>query len=431
MSHNRVGYRQLIRQNSNFRNLWFGQIISFLGDWFNLIASASLIGQLSSSGLAIGGLFVVRMLAPFLVSPLAGVIADRYNRKRILFVADILRAVVVLGFLLVREPQHLWLLYTLTALQLAISGFFQPARNAILPDIVSPRELGTANALSSATWSVMLAFGAALGGLVAGMWGNQPAFIIDSITFILSAIFISRIAYQVPEALQQADKTLRAALTQYIDGLRYLWSHADILFIALHKSANALFVSSGYQVIQVKIAEEIFVWGQGGNYSLGAMFAAAGIGTGLGPILIRRFTGDDEGKMRRALLLGYGLAAVGLAVSAPLVNFYWVLLGTILRGIGGGITWVFSTQLLLQLLPNEMRGRVFSSEFAIFTLMSAAAAGGVGGALDSPLGITGTLFAMAGLTLIPLLLWAVWLRLRLSRGVPAGSETVKQHYPDS
>ena len=92
---------------------------------------------------------------------------------------------------------------------------------------------------------------------------------------------------------------------------------------------------------------------------------------------------------------------------------------------------MFSTQLLLQLLPNEMRGRVFSSEFAIFTLMSAAAAGGVGGALDSPLGITGTLFAMAGLTLIPLLLWAVWLRLRLSRGVPAGSETVKQHYPDS
>lgn len=409
MNQPKVGYRQLISQNSNFRNLWFGQIISFLGDWFNLIASASLISQLSDSGLAIGGLFVVRMLAPFLVSPVAGVIADRYNRKWVLFTADAIRAVIVLGFLLVRQPSHLWLLYTLTALQLAISGFFQPARNAILPDIVSPQELGAANALSAATWSVMLAFGAALGGIVAGVWGNRPAFVIDSATFVLSAVFIARINYQLPEALKNADKTLRAALTQYVDGLRYLWNHADILFIAMHKSANALFVSSGYQVIQVKIAEEVFVWGQGGNFSLGAFFAAAGLGTGLGPILIRRFTGDDETKMRRGILLGYGLAAVGLAVSAPLTSFYTVLLGTVLRGIGGGITWVFSTQLLLQLLPNEMRGRVFSSEFAIFTLMSAVAAGGVGGALDSRLGIQGTLFAMAGLTMIPLLLWAIWL----------------------
>lgn len=410
MNQNKVGYRQLVRHNRNFRNLWFGQIISFLGDWFNLIASASLISQLSDSGLAIGGLFVVRMLAPFLVSPIAGVAADRYNRKSLLFTADILRAFIVLGFLLVRQPSHLWLLYTLTALQLAVSGFFQPARNAILPDIVSPQELGTANALSAATWSVMLAFGAALGGLVAGMWGNQPAFIIDAITFILSALFISRISYQLPEALRLADKTLQSALAQYVDGLRYLWNHADILFIAMHKSANALFVSSGFQVIQVKIAEEIFVWGQGGNFSLGAMFTAAGIGTGLGPIVARWFTGDDATKMRRGIVAGYGLAALGLALTAPLLNFNTVLLGTVLRGVGGGITWVFSTQLLLQLLPNEMRGRVFSSEFAIFTLMSALGAGSVGGALDSPLGVGGTLLVMAVLTVIPLLLWAGWLR---------------------
>ena len=410
-----VGYGQLLRTNRNFRNLWFGQIVSFLGDWFNLIASASLIGELTESGLAIGGLFVVRMLAPFLVSPLAGVAADRYNRKWILVTADLIRAVVVLGFLLVREPQHLWLLYGLTAVQLGISGFFQPARNAILPDIVSDAELGAANALSSATWSVMLAFGAALGGFVAGLWGNQPAFIIDSGTFLLSAFFIGRVGYEMPEALKKAEKTLRAGLVQYVDGLRYLVNHADILFIAMHKSANALFISAGFQVVQVKIAEDIFVYGAGGNWGLGTLYAVTGIGTGLGPIVLRRFTGDDETWLRRGILLGYLMGGLGLLVAAPLLNFGSVLLGGMLRGIGGGITWVFSTQLLLKLLPNEMRGRVFSSEFAIFTLLSATAAGVVGRGIDTPLGISGVLFTMASLAFIPLLLWAVWIFLARPR----------------
>ena len=118
-----VGYGELIRGNANFRYLWIGQIISLLGDWFNLIASASLIAMLTRSGFAIGSLFIVRMLAPFLVSPLAGVVADRYNRKQILIVADIVRGVAVFGFLLVREPGDVWLLYTLTAIQMGISSF--------------------------------------------------------------------------------------------------------------------------------------------------------------------------------------------------------------------------------------------------------------------------------------------------------------------
>ncbi len=137
-NHNRAaGYSELIRGNADFRNLWYGQIVSLFGDWFNLIASASLVGQLTGSGLAIGGLFVVRMLAPFLISPLAGVAADRYNRKKLLILTDVLRAVAVLGFLFVRTPEQVWMLYALTAVQLAMTGVFFPTRNAILPDIVT------------------------------------------------------------------------------------------------------------------------------------------------------------------------------------------------------------------------------------------------------------------------------------------------------
>lgn len=401
-----AGYMELVRGNRAFRQLWFGQIVSLLGDWFNLIASASLVAELTQSGLAVGGLFVVRMLAPFLMSPIAGVVADRYNRKRILVATDVSRAVVVLGFLLVNEPSQVWLLYVLTAVQLGISGFFFPTRNAILPDIVSDRELGAANALSSATWSVMLALGAALGGLASGTWGNRPAFVIDSFTFILSAFFIFQLPYKTPDVLDQADKTVAAAMRQYAAGLRYLRQHVDILLITLLKASVALLVSSGFQVIQVSIAEQIFVIGKGGGISLGLMYAVVGVGTGISPIIARRFTGDDDRSLRIAIGVGYGSAALGLWIVSLLSNFPLVLFGTLFRGVGNGLVWVFSTQLLLQLVPNKVRGRVFATEFAFFTLMSATGAAVTGRALDTSLGIAGVLRSMAALTLIPGALWA-------------------------
>ena len=403
------GYLALVRSNRNFRYLWFGQIVSLLGDWFNLIASASLIGLLTQSGVAVGALFVVRMLAPFLVSPFAGVAADRYNRKHLLILADIGRAITVLGFLVVREPEQVWLLYALTAVQLAMSGFFYPTRNAILPDLVVSHNLGTANALSAATWSVMLAFGAALGGIVAGQFGLYPAFIIDALSFLLSAVLIARIAYHHQPSLASADKSVGAAIRQYFDGLRYLRRHKDNLAIALHKGAFALAVSGADSVIQLAIAERVFVIGEGGGTGLGILYATLGVGTGIGPILARRFSGDKDRSLRIAIAVSYGLASLGLLLMATLSNFGILLVGTTIRGIGGGIVWVFATQLLLQRVPDRVRGRVFSTEFAIFTLMSATGSAGGGWLLDnSGLGIPGLLRLMAGLVLIPGALWVLW-----------------------
>ncbi|HRW08911.1 MAG TPA: MFS transporter [Caldilineaceae bacterium] len=407
----KVGYWQLVAANANFRNLWFGQIVSLLGDWFNLIASAALIGQLTQSGLAVGTLFVVRTLAPFLLSPVAGVAADRYNRKHILIAADLTRAVVVFGFLFVRDPGDVWLLYTLTAVQLGLSAFFFPARNAILPDITAPEEVGAANALSSATWSVMLALGAALGGLVSGTWGIYPAFVIDGITFLLSAYFIARVVLTHRPHEGAGDKSILAAFNQYADGLRYLHQNIDIFVITVHKAINALFLSYGFQVVQVAIAQEIFVYGKEGGLSLGAMFAIAGVGTGIGPIIIRYFTGDDGPQLRWAIAGGYLIGGVGLLLTAPLSSFGMVLFGTALRSFGGGMVWVFSTQLLLQAVPGSVRGRVFATEFMFFYLGSAIASTVVGGALDL-LSISGVIWWMAGLSLLPVLFWSGWLMRR-------------------
>jgi MFS family permease len=408
-----VGYLELVRRNRNFRFLWTGQVVSLFGDWFDLIASAALISNLTHSGLAVGSLFVVRMMAPFLISPLAGVLADRYNRKKLLIIADILRGIIVLGFLLVRTEQQAWLLYVITAIQLAFSGIFFPARNAIIPDIVSRRELGAANAISSTTWSVMLALGAAMGGIVAGEWGIYPAFVVDSVSFLCSAFFISHIHYtydkQILAETQGGERQLKAAFRQYVDGLKYLRGHKDIFAVTLHKSAVSLLVSGAFQVIQVALAQRIFVIGENGGTSLGLLYAVAGIGTGVGPILARIFTGDRDRALRLALTLSYAIGVVGLAISAPLLSFALVLFGTFVRSLGGGINWTFSTQLLLEWVPDGMRGRVFSSEFAMFTLASAISSAAGGWMLDNTnLGISGMLWLMAGALIVPGVLWQAW-----------------------
>ncbi|MCY3776041.1 MAG: MFS transporter [Candidatus Aminicenantes bacterium] len=412
----RTGYWELVRGNASFRYLWFGQIVSLLGDWFNLIASAALLAQLTGSGFAIGGLFAVRMLAPFLISPLAGVIADRCNRKYILILSDLFRAVTVLGFLLVREPQDVWMLYALTAIQLALGGFFFPARNAILPDIVSARELGTANAINATTWSVMLAFGAALGGLAAGIWGIYPAFIIDAVSFVVSAVILLGVKYRkTPDTAASGRGLFETAVVQYLEGLGYLRNNRDILVTALHKGVTALVFSQGYQVVKVVIGRSLFPLGEAGGISLGLLFSAAGLGTGIGPIAARLWTADRPDRLRLALFVGYFLCALGLGISSLLINLETVLLGSLWAGIGGGIIWVFSTQLLLQSVPGQVRGRVFATEYAIFTLLSTFGVTAIGFALDSSLKVSEILAGMCALTLVPGGLWRIWLWRRARR----------------
>lgn len=397
-----VGYFELLQSNSNFRWLWAGQVVSLLGDWFNIIASAILIRNLTESGLALGVLFTIRMLAPFFVAPIAGICADRYNRKHLLIISDIARALIAFGFIFVKDESDIWLLYLLTTLLFAVSGFFSPARSAILPDVTSRRELGTANALSATTWSVMLALGAALGGFTAGVFGVHTAFIIDGFTFFVSAVLLLQI--KLPNISESESEVGRRSK---FSALGYMSRRPDIFFIALHKAAIALLLSSGFMVAQVEIAKSHFVIGKGGAISLGLMYCMNGIGSGIGPIVARYWTGDRDKPLRRSISLGYLIGSIGLAIAAPLLNLRIVLLGGFVRSVGGGIAWVFSTQLLLQLAPNEIRGRIFGTEFALFTLMGAVATAIVGAMLDI-FGVRAVLWGMTALPLIPAILWWLW-----------------------
>jgi MFS family permease len=186
------------------------------------------------------------------------------------------------------------------------------------------------------------------------------------------------------------------------------------LAIALHKTALTMLLGTTFRVVQAAVAEQVFPLGKQGSLAMGLMFAAAGVGTGIGPVATRWLTGDNPTRLRWAMLAGYLVGGVGVAVSAPLTSLPVMLAGSLLAGMGNGILWVFSTQLLLQQVDAAIRGRVFGTEFAMFALASAAGSATVGVAIDTRWGLTGVMTAMAGLSLLPAAAWTLWLLSRRS-----------------
>lgn len=408
-------YLNLLRQNRNFRYLWWGTLVSLLGDWFNLIASAALITELTNSGVAISSLFLVRFIPLFLFSPIAGIVADRFSRKRILITADLLRAVTVLAFLFIRSPEQVWILYALTAVQFALSALFTPARTAMLATIVKADDLITANALDSFTWSTMLALGAFAGGVVAAFFGVQTAFIADAGTFLLSAWFIGQIALPRKENAAPLPKT---GWLDFVAGFRYLWQHHFLLAIALVKAAGSLAWGS-INVLEITYARQIFPLDtpllpveDSGTATLGLIYVVSGLGTGLGPLFMRQKLGDRFGRLLGGIAIGFALMAVGICSLAIAPTLMLFLLATFVRTVGTGTLWVFSAALLQIMLPDQIRGRVFAFEFALLTLTQSFSIAGAGFALDNlNATIQQATLAFGLLGTVVMLIWLLFLRV--------------------
>src|SRR5678816_448263 len=237
-----VGYIDLLRRNRSFRQLWLGQVVSQMGDWFDTIALYTIILKLTGSGRDVGLLLVARFVPSFFFGPISGVIADRFSRQRIMIVSDILRAFVVLGFLVVRRPDQLWIIYVLTVFQLGLSTFFEPAKTAAIPSIVEDRELVAANALSSVTWSAMLTIGAAIGGFITGLFGTDVAFIADAATYLRSAALIGsiRLPKRKKRERQKVSLSRLLGIGETIEGIKYVKDRPRVLAALLVKPAWGL-----------------------------------------------------------------------------------------------------------------------------------------------------------------------------------------------
>jgi predicted MFS family arabinose efflux permease len=398
-----VGYIDLLRENRAFRQLWLGQVVSQTGDWFNTIALYTIILNLTGSGWYIGLLLVARFVPSFIFGPISGVVADRFSRRSIMIISDLLRALVVLGFLLVRRPDQLWIIYVLTVLQLALSTFFEPAKTAAIPSLVSDRELVAANAISSVTWSVMLTLGAAIGGAITGWFGTNVSFVLDALTFVLSAVLIASVRFPKRPPREKTTLTLSRALgiSQTVEGVRYVLHRSRVLALLLVKPAWGL--GGGILTLLPIFGERVFPVGKSAALGIGVLFAARGIGTAIGPIVARRISGEGSKRMQNTIGIAFLIGGAFYMAFGSTRSFGTALIVLALAHTGGSILWVFSTVLLQRGVEDNFRGRVFAAEFALMTLTMAASNYLTGELLDrfglSPRVVTvgiGILFLLPG-----------------------------------
>jgi MFS family permease len=399
-----VGYMELLRGNRSFRFLWLGQVVSQMGDWFDTIAVYTITLRLTGSSRSVALIMVARFLPSVVMGPLSGVVADRFSRRTIMITADLLRAVVVLGFLFIRRPDQMWLVYLLTVLQLAFSTFFEPAKTAAIPSIVSDRELVPANAIAAVTWSVMLTLGAAIGGFVAGVFGTDAAFVLDSLTFVASALLILSVKVPKRAPRPKAKLTVGKALgiTDTVEGARYVKHRSRVLAYLLVKPAWG--VGGGILTLLAVFGEKVFPVGGKTATGIGVLFTARGIGTAIGPMVARRWAGETRKQMQNAIGIAFLIGGVFYIAFGVSRNFALALLFLAIAHTGGSILWVFSTVLLQQSVEDKFRGRVFAAEMALVTLTMAASNYLVGELMDrfgfSPRVVTagvGTFFLLPGL----------------------------------
>src|ERR1700685_155591 len=183
----------LLKTNKNYRYTWSGQVVSEIGDNFNNVAVFALALANTRSGLVVTGIMLARAVPAIMAGPIAGVVLDRLDRRRVMIASDVIRAVVAIGFILAIPRQNTWLLYLLSGLLMFASPFFTSGRSSILPTIANEKELHTANSLTQTTQWMTLTIGAFLGGTSVVQFGYKWAFTFNALSFLFSAACISRL----------------------------------------------------------------------------------------------------------------------------------------------------------------------------------------------------------------------------------------------
>jgi MFS family permease len=367
-------------RNVHFMRLWVGQGISFVGDAVSMIALVVLVVQITGSASAVGGALVARLL-PTLASPLAGVLADRLDRRVVLVASDLARAALVVGLVFVRDLSVLYLLVFLMGLA---RTFFNPTIRAALPSVVGGGDLTRANSLIGATFSISIAGGPALGGLLVATVGVDAAFLLDAATFLISAAFLSRIVLPRPQREEEEGfgRELRA-------GLGFLARTRVPLAIVIGAFLTILTINTTIPA-EVFLAKETF---GAGDVGYGLLVSVWGGGMALGSALMVALGGRVA--LVPLYLLSIFAGALAL-VGTGLAPVFVLALGALMvEGIATGIDNVATDTILQKRVPDAFLGRVFAVRFLSYSAGEALAYP-LGGLIVDAIGPSST-YLLAGI----------------------------------
>lgn len=398
-----LSYLELLRAEVHFRRLWVGNLISLLGDWFNLIALLSVVSQYSASPLALSLVFVAKFLPAAIVAPFAGYIVDRFNRRVVMIVCDVLRAIVVLGLLWVDSSSDVVLALLLTAAQVGISSVFQPAQTSAIPNLVKPENLLTANALMAVSWSIMLAVGASVGGVATHFFGPESVFVIDSVTYLVSAFFIFRT--KIPQHYNITTAGPMASFGAIRDGWVRMRRNRVVRRLSLAKATWSLGGGGLVFLLALMGADAL---PSSPEVGIGLLFAARGIGTGIGPVAAKSwFNNPDRWP-----------ALIGLFVTVSGIFYFIVGLGPAILVMAvcvtvahasSGANWVLSTVMLQQKTDDAFRGRIFATEWLFVMLVNSVSILVAGVLLEhGVISVPWLVVAYGCVQVLSGLVWVVW-----------------------
>lgn len=394
---------QRILRNPNFILLWIGQAVSSIGDYFTLLAIPLFVNRLTGSVMLVGLSFIVTALPALVLGPVAGVFVDRFDRRRVMLISDVLRGALTLCLLVVREPSQVWVVYVLGFLISCSVQFFFPARAAALPLIISdPQDWLAANAALRIIQTVGMLAGPALAGVMIGAWGEQVAFIADGGSFFLSAaaIFFMVVPHTTP-GMAAGASTLRGVWHDLREGLAYLSGSRAALGVMVCMSMASLGFSTVNMIWIPYLQQRYGV----GAYGLGIADAALGVGMLFSGLLVGRLAQ----RLSKTLLSAGGLVYLGLTyvTISLLPSFGWIIAWQFLAGLVLTPLQAALDTILQLAVPDLKRGRVGSVMNTAYTAAGILSMG-LAALYGEAVGL-GTVFAVVGVFVVGSGVLGFWL----------------------
>lgn len=394
-------FGRLLGARPHFRRLWISNMVSLLGDWLSYVAVSLVAVDRGESAVTVGLVLVAHTLPMALLSPVAGPLADRFDRRRLMIAAHIGAGLLTVGMWGAVRSDALGWMQVFLLLRVAVSGLGLTARFAAVPQLVGPGELHAANALLGLTWSVLFAAGVAVGGVLAAVLGPGEAILCDAATFGIAALIVAGLPALPPPPEEKAADP--AAPREFFKAWRYARLRPRLLAALLAKTPGGIADAAGWVTLNLVAGPRV-----AGSTALGigVMHALRAVGTGIGPMLPRAW-------IPREANLGTPLAFVGLA--AFLVSDSpWVFLpALVVWGMGTGHNWVASNAELQSTTPGGILGRMTALNVMTLTFGQAAMAVGAGLIIDaSGVAVSGAWVGL-GIAVVG------WAGLMVVRGRPA------------
>lgn len=372
----------------------------YCGDWFLTVALLDLVLELTGSAALSAVMLVCQTLPAFLLAPIAGTVVDRVDRRKLMIAVSLPCTVFALLPLLARTPELLPLAFVGVAGISSMTAFFQPAANSALPNVVRRDDLAPANVLFGSVWGVMLAVGAALGGVAAATLGRNACFLIDSLAYLTATglLLTVRGSFQARSGIQHP-----GFLRSLKEAASYAGQHRRVLALLTAKGGFGL--SGGVFVFLSVFAVSVF---EKGAVGIGLLFCARGVGALIGPFVVERSTRSD---LKRFSLIGIGAIIMGAGYSLFAISPVFILAAffVFVAHLGGGSLWTLSSYGLQRLSPDALRGRLFAADFGMYTLASSVSILAAG-LLAGVFGSRQTALLLGLLALGWGVVWTVWTR---------------------